>query len=134
MGISIGNMFYGTDGYMEIDGDNWKAFRKNEAEPFAQSKKKEAASTQNNNLMAAPGGAEHYANFLDGIRNGNAALHCDIEAGYISSALPLLANISYNLGRNLKFDGKSEKFVNDKEANKMLTRDYRKGYVVPSKV
>ena len=73
--------------------------------------KKEAAPTQNNNLMAAPGGAEHYANFLDGIRNGNATLHCDIEEGYISSALPLIANISYKLGRDLKFDGKSEKFV-----------------------
>jgi predicted dehydrogenase len=134
MGIEIGNMFYGTDGYLEIDGGSWKAFRKNEKEPFAQSKKREEASTQGSNLMAAPGGAEHYANFLDGIRNGNSALNCDIEAGYLSSVLPLMANISYKLGRDLKIDGKNEKFVNDKEADKMLTRDYREGYVVSNKV
>jgi len=134
MGIEIGNMFYGTDGYLEIDGGSWKAFRKNEKEPFAQSKKREEAFTQGSNLMAAPGGAEHYANFLDGIRNGNSALNCDIEAGYLSSVLPLMANISYKLGRDLKIDGKNEKFVNDKEADKMLTRDYREGYVVSNKV
>ncbi len=35
--IRIGNMFYGTDGYVEIDGGTWKAFRKRENKPFAGS-------------------------------------------------------------------------------------------------
>jgi Oxidoreductase family, C-terminal alpha/beta domain len=45
-----------------------------------------------------------------------------------------LANVSYRLGRELKFDGKNEKFVDDTEADRMLTREYRKPYVVPEKV
>ena len=29
-GSVSGNIFYGTDGYLELDGDTWKAFRKRE--------------------------------------------------------------------------------------------------------
>ena len=50
--------------------------------------------------------------------------------GHISSTLPHLANISYRVGRALQFDGKAEKFVNDKEADKLLTREYRKGFEI----
>jgi hypothetical protein len=45
-----------------------------------------------------------------------------------------MANISYRLGRKLVFDGAKEKFVGDKQANRMLTRKYRKSYVVPKRV
>jgi predicted dehydrogenase len=38
------------------------------------------------------------------------------------------------LGEPLRMDPKAEKFTNNKEANKMLTRDYRKGFEVPEKV
>ena len=46
--------------------------------------------------------------------------------------LPLIANISYRVGRELKWDGKKEQFVNDKDANKLLKRNDRKGFVVPN--
>lgn len=38
------------------------------------------------------------------------------------------------VGRKLVFDGKTERFVNDKDADAMLTRNYRKPFVVPEKV
>lgn len=38
------------------------------------------------------------------------------------------------VGRKLAFDPKTEQFVNDKEANALLTRNYRKPFVVPDKV
>jgi len=53
---------------------------------------------------------------------------------HLSSSLPLLANISYRLGRELKFMGDYEKFANDPEADTMLTRNYRQPYVVPEQV
>ena len=85
--------------------------------------------------MAAPGGTEHYANFIDAIRSGNNYdLHCDIREGFYSSALPILANISYRLNRKLSFKGSYEKFANDPEADMMLSREYRKPYVVPENV
>jgi hypothetical protein len=38
------------------------------------------------------------------------------------------------LGRTLNWDEKTWTVKNDAEANKMLTREYRKPYVVPEKV
>jgi hypothetical protein len=45
-----------------------------------------------------------------------------------------LADSKYHLGRKLTFDAKAEKFVDDEEANKLVTRNYRKPYVVPEEV
>ena len=59
-------------------------------------------------------------------------LACDITEGHLSSTLPHLANISYRVGRALVFDGAKETFVNDKEADRLLTREsYRKGFEIP---
>jgi predicted dehydrogenase len=41
---------------------------------------------------------------------------------------------TYRLGRSLNYDAKAEKFVGDDEANQLLTRPYRKPYVVPEQV
>jgi predicted dehydrogenase len=134
LGIRIGNIFYGNDGYLEVNGDTWKAFRKREKEPFAGSSISEKKAVEPG-YLAAPGGADHYANFIDAIRAGNnEALHCDIIEGFYSSSLPILANISYRLGRELKFMGDYEKFANDPEADTMLKRVYRKPYVINDEV
>jgi predicted dehydrogenase len=131
LGISIGNMFYGADGYLEINGGQWKAFRKRENQPFAGS----SVGEKPTDFMAPPGGNSHHGNLIDAIRSGrNEDLHCDILDGYMSACLPALANISYRLGRQLAFDGATEKFVKDKAADKMLTREYRAPYVVPKVV
>ena len=57
-----------------------------------------------------------------------------IHDGHMSTSLCHLANISYRVGRSLKFNGAQEKFVNDREADALLTRVYRAGYVVPATV
>jgi len=133
--VKIGNLFYGTDGYLELNGSTWKAFRQREKEPFASSAKEKSEVPKDPTFLAAPGGAEHYANFIDAIRSGNDYdLHCDINDGFYSSALPALANISYLLKRELNFMSSYEKFANDPEADIMLTRNYRKPYVVPEEV
>ena len=40
-GQEVGNLFYGTEGWLEIYGDTWNAFRDREREPFAGSKESE---------------------------------------------------------------------------------------------
>ncbi len=133
--IRIGNIFYGTDGYLELNGSTWKAFRQREKEPFSGSDINTSETPQDPTFMAAPGGTEHYANFIDAVRSGNnQELHCDIQVGVMSSDLPLLANVAYRMKGQLTFDGKQEKFVGNPEADAMLTRNYRSPYVVPDSV
>jgi predicted dehydrogenase len=131
--IKIGNLFYGTKGWMSIKGGSWKTYfgRKNEPGPSSET----AEEIYDPMVLTGTGSGAHYENFIGALRSGNKEdLTCDIEVGYMSTALPHLANISYRLGRKLKFDGCREKFVGDREANRMLTRKYRKPYVVPDKV
>ncbi len=135
LNIKIGNMFYGTEGYMEVNGGTWKAFHEREKEPFASSSKETSDVPKDPTFRAAPGGTEHYANFIDAIRSGNNYdLHCDVREGVFSSDLPSLANIAYRLKRQLTFKGSYEKFANDPEADMMLTRNYRRPYIVPDEV
>lgn len=132
LGIKIGNIFYGSEGYLEIDGSTWRAYRNKESEPFAGSKVIQANASE---TLTGSSNTEHFVNFLDAIKSGNnETLHCDILDGHYSSAVPFLANISYRLGREIRFMGNSEKCINDPAADAMLTRKYRSPYVVPSKV
>jgi predicted dehydrogenase len=136
MDVKIGNLFYGTEGWMEINGDNWKSYMGDKSEPGPGSESAGEGVDQVVGYLAAPGGGGHYNNFIAAVRSQKKEdLTCDIYDGYMSSALPHLANISYRLGsRALQFDGSKEKFVNDKEADKMLTREYRKPYTIEETV
>ena len=133
--VKIGTIVLCTDGWMQIDsGGNWQTFfgRKNEAGPTSGEKDD---SYNPLDLTGGGGGGAIFDNFISAVRNGDRSeLTCDIETGHMSTVLPLIANISYKMGRELKLDGKQESFINDKEANKLLTRDYRKDYTVPNKV
>jgi predicted dehydrogenase len=128
----IGNLFYGSKGWLWIDGDGreWQSYlgRKDERGPGA-SAPAEGEGSDPNVLTSIE--YPHYQNFVDAIRAGDRKLlTCDIEEGHLSAALAHLGNISYRVGRKLTFDGKTERFVNDREADKLLTREYRKGFVI----
>lgn len=135
--IRVGNIFYGTEGYLELNGSTWKAFRHREAKPFAGSKES-SAQAADPTFRAAAGGSEHYVNFVDAIRAGkDSLLNCDINEGFYSTTLALLANISYRVKRELHFMGgdmNNEKFINDTQADALLTRVYRPPYIVPNEV
>jgi hypothetical protein len=116
---TIGNMFYGSKGYMVKNVKQWKTFMGSKQEPGP----------------TGSGQANHYQDFVDAIRSGDKSkANGDIRDGFNTCALVHLANISYRLGRSLNFDPAAMKFKNDPEADAMLTRDYRKPYVVPEKV
>jgi hypothetical protein len=52
----------------------------------------------------------------------------------MSAALGHLGIISYRTGRKLTFNHENEKFVNDPEADRFLSRSYRPPYVMPDNV
>ena len=125
----------GTKGYAQL-GTSFKTFIGNKKEPEINITAKD--------LEADPIRAElekariefHFQNFIDCMRSRRwQDLNADVEQGHMSTALMHLGNIAYKTGRKLTFDGKTEKFVNDNNANKYLTRaKERKPYVLPKEV
>ena len=75
-------------------------------------------------------GAARQQNFIDSIR-GDAKPNAEIEIGHKSTLLCHLGNIAYRTGKTLKFDAKTET-TDDAEANKLLGREYRKGFELPA--
>jgi predicted dehydrogenase len=130
----IGNLFYGSKGWLWIDGDGrtWQSYMgpKNEKGPGTEAPTENAGGSDP--LVLTSSESPHLQNFVDAIRAGDPKmLACDVLEGHYSSTLPHLANISYRVGHSLVFDGKSETFVDDKKADRLLTREYRKGFEIP---
>jgi predicted dehydrogenase len=132
-GVDIGNIFYGSEGRLEIDADgNWETFLGPKEEPGPNSKtiKVDEVADAKNTVGSGIGG--HFGNFIDAVKAGKKEmLTCDIEEGHRSSVLPMMANISYLTKRELRFDGKKEQFIGDAQANKLLHRQDRKGFQIP---
>ena len=51
--------------------------------------------------------------------------------GHRSTSLCHLGNIAWRVGRVLRWDGKAERVQGDAEANRLLAREYRKGFELP---
>jgi hypothetical protein len=76
----------------------------------------------------------HFEDFINCVRTRKKP-KADVEEVHRSMVLCHLANISYRAGnRKLRFDGMTEKFVDDVEADKYLKASYRKPWVVPDQV
>jgi predicted dehydrogenase len=135
-GVRIGNLFFGTKGWLWIEesGKRWQSYMgplgaKNEKGPGSDAPSDPNAEPTGLTTMEFP----HYQNFVDAIRaNDPKLLTCDIMEGHLSSALPHLANIAYRVGHTIQFDGTSESIKDDRKANDLLTREYRKGFEIPN--
>ncbi len=68
--------------------------------------------------------ADHKKNFLECIKNREKPI-CNVEIGHRSATLCHLGNIAMLLGRELNWDPVKEKFVNDSEADLMISRNMR---------
>ncbi len=110
-GVTAGTAFYGTEGTLVVDGNGWHVIGKSGEE--------------------GPGGKDaggsHTANFLECVRSRQQP-NSDTEIGRLSTTLCHLGNISHRLGRDVIFDPATETFGDDKEANRYLTKEYRKPF------
>jgi len=122
-GIGVGNIFYGSEGYMTIEGyGGFRTYLGNKAEPGPQGQGPDPLNA-------------HFQNFIDAVRSrDSSSLNGPVETAHTSSGLAHLGNIAYRTGRKLHFDPQTETFVDDIEANRMLSREYRAPYVVPEVV
>jgi predicted dehydrogenase len=66
----------------------------------------------------------HTRNFLDCVKSRKTT-NCPVAVGHRSTSATLLAKIALRCGRYLAWDGKTERVINDAEANRLLTYEYR---------
>jgi predicted dehydrogenase len=121
--VKIGDIFYGSEGILALTSyTTWQTY-------FPAGKDKMEPGP------GGSGGGDHFANFLQAVKSRNVkSLNGPIEDGHLSSAYCHLGNIAYRLGRKLHINPSTESFINDSEADAMLTRNYRAPFVVPAKV
>ena len=79
------------------------------------------------------GQPEHIYNFLDCIRTREQPV-ANAEVAHLSCGLVHLGEIAYRVRRVLDFDPQSEVFVDDPEADKLLTKQYREPWGMPDPV
>lgn len=118
-GLTVGNLFYGSEGMLRRDQGAYRIWMGREGRPLPERSGKD----------------DHFANFVAAVRSRNPAqLNAEIAEGAISADLVHLANISYRLRRSLHFDPENLCCVGDEEANRLFTRSYRAPYTVPERV
>ena len=121
-GFDSGNAFYGTEGYM--------IFSRRGYFQVYLGKDEEKGPGMSEGPRGHP---EHMYNFLDCVRSREQPI-ANAETAHLSCGLVHLGEIAYRVGRVLDFDPDKEQFIDDAEADKLLTKEYREPWVIPDPV
>jgi len=122
-GVKVGNIFYGTKGFLVMNGTRWSTNLPGNLPEYSEPSIKEEP------------GVDHFGNFIDAVlARDPKKLTAEIVEGHRSSALCHLGNIAYRTGRALDFDTHTETFPGDPQANALLTREYRSPFTMPDRV
>jgi len=121
-GSSFGVLFYGSKGYMSFPTyGSYKVF-------LGQDRKLAKEGDDGSDL-------NHFKNFIECVHSRDAAkITAPPIEGHHSAALSHYALTAARLNRVLEIDQATEMAKGDDEANKLLTREYRKGFEVPQQV
>jgi predicted dehydrogenase len=114
-GRGSGVAFHGEKGTLVVDRSGWKVYDS-----------KERLTSDASELANS-----HLRNFIDSIRTRQRP-NADIEVGHASTTLCHLGNIAWRLGREVRFDEESQSFVQDEDANALLTKNYRGEWALPT--
>ncbi len=108
-----GIAFNGTDGALYVNRDTYSVYPESLGiETYVGEPEKSWANK------------DHHNNFFHCIRTRQRPA-ADIEQGFRSTAAPLLAGVALKTRRKLNWDGAAERFLNDPQADRHLTRAYR---------
>ena len=66
----------------------------------------------------------HWGNFLECVRTRRQPI-CTAEIGHRTATMAHMGNIALQLGRKVRWDPKAERFVNDTEADRLISRPMR---------
>ena len=116
-GATNGDLFYGSEGFMAIDGyTKYSVYLGQKRTPGPTG--------------SAP--ARHFENFIKAVRSRKVEdQNGPVETAHYSSGLAHVANAAFRCGKILDFDPDAERFIGDEQANALLSDTYRDGFVVP---
>lgn len=160
-GAKIGNVFHGTDGYVVLTSYNGGAAFDKDGKMVTtfsgggdhyrnfidamRSRKREnlrgeiyeghlsSALCHLGNISYLVGEPQSFGRKPDMGNNEAAYETYERFSQHLSENGVDMQNGHFQMGRKLNIDAKKENFKGDKEANKLLTRQYREGFVVPDK-
>ena len=114
--------FFGTKGHMHIMADGRSGSRWAKQAARAGSRVSDES--------------DHFQNFADAVRarDPQAPARRDRGDGPVHRALPPRQYLVSRRTESCSSTARKMQFIGDSEANKLLTREYRKPYVVPEKV
>ena len=128
-GSDRGIIFYGENGSLDTGGDSYKIYDLS-GKLVKEVKSLEDEGTIEGRNTASPSlglDSLHAADFLEAIRTGRLP-HCDVEDGHKSCVAMQLGNIAWRVGRDLKIDPVNGHILGDKQAQKLWSRTYEKGW------
>lgn len=132
-----GATIYGEKGTLKLSVKSYDYIPKGKGEPVhgdyldETEKYPEDVAYKPVEPFAAPATRAHMLDFLAARREKRKPV-ADIAEGQISTACCLLANLSMDLGRSLRWDGEAQKVLGDDEANSRLMREYRGDWQHPT--
>ena len=122
MNVTVGNLFYGTEGWMSMNDAGYQIYKGESSELNERREARAPARTRPRCTWRI--------SWPPSDRAICSELHDPLSNAFLSASLCHLANISYRTGHKLNLEA-GPKFTGDAAANRLLTRDaYRKGYVV----
>jgi predicted dehydrogenase len=119
---SHGKCFYGTDASMLLDRSRYSIV----AEVHGRKKTiaVEGLIGEQEEELASEDEFRHSAVFLENIRNRSQPF-ASAETGHYASNLGHLLNISWQVGRSIRWDGRNDRVIDDAEANALVHKPYR---------
>jgi predicted dehydrogenase len=130
-----GIKFEGTNGWIFVSRGDYQVTASDGNKGATQAKKLDASDAKiltsviGENEFHFTVSKDHHTNWLEAIRDNKKTI-APVEEAHRSCSTCLLHHIAMKLNKKLYWNPKKEKFKNDAEANKMLSRAQRKGYEV----
>jgi predicted dehydrogenase len=124
-GENVGVYFHGENGTFHMGWMNgWAYYPHNRNESvIKESAALDQPDGQNIKLV--------WADLLNSIKTGKLP-KADIEQGRQATNMCMLGMVSDKLGRSIEWDQEKDSIVGDQEANMLLSRNYRNGWVYPA--
>jgi predicted dehydrogenase len=122
---SRGTTILGTEGTVLVDRDGYEIYDLNgkKTNEFKAGTQSTSADLVGRDSMTDA----HFANFIAGIRSGEA-LHAPVAVGNVAVTMLQLSNIAWEVNRELHLDSADGKIKGDTQAMALWDREYEKGW------